>query len=448
MSHPRQRNRMRWLAGALTLALAVGCGSGGVQPPRVAPAVEGDRRALFPSPTGGYQGDIPAAIALELEQLHAQLLDDGATATVWAAIEQLAARESNLPPAKVLLAELLLLQGQPRVARERLVGIADPQLAWTAPLIVDGAAAAALDDVVGAWRRFREAAASGANPVVARRAAELEPRAVEILGVRIREAVARGHLEEAVEALYQLETWVPGLESTYEATAAVAAATGDDVREETAIVALLTSRPGDRLLRERLADLMLRRGDASGAIGLLQQLLQETPGDPVLLSRLSVAKLRFRLGVLPPAVQALAKEPVLRRAGLARLLFWLVPGVRIQAADNAPIATDILDRTDRAELVRVLGWGLLEVQPGVHEFAPERAARRRDGLLAALRAMRIARVSTCADLLEVQPRPGNETLCRVAAECGLIDEPGACLPEAELAGSEAVAILGRALEPR
>lgn len=462
------RGRAGWTVALVSgAALLVGCGSSVTAPPERAPVVGGQERAFFPSPLASAEDLVPFELAREIERLHGELLRVGATFEVQASIEELAGRH-DLPPVVVLLAQLRRLEGRETDARLLLAPLvanvsipdtvvpgtgveADPVSAepgWAVPFVVDGRAAESLGEIVDAWTRYRHATELGWNGAVGARAAELEPRAIEVLGLRVRDALSRSRVEDAISSLFWLERWAPQEDVTIEAVAAVAAATEDTEREAEALAALVARRPGDRLLLERLAEVALIRGDAASAIGLLQDLLLQYPDDPVLEGRLGVAKVQFRLAVLPQPVQAVAREPLLQRAGFARLLYWLVPGVRIQAAESAPIANDILDRSDRTEIVRVLGWGLLEVQAGVHEFDPERPLRRREALLGTMRAMRFTGTGSCAAPLELNPRPSNDTLCRLGFECGLLDDPDLCLPEAEVSGPEAIALLARGLEPR
>lgn len=414
------------------------------KPPRVDPVAA----VFLPDPLAGYPLAVGDALVAAVRDLHRRLLLDGASPLLLADITTFIAREGTFAPAQLLLAEAYTLDRRDGEARALL----GPWLAelptWTAARIVDTKAAEAVGDIVAAWLGYRNLAASGGLAVAAERAGRLEERAIEVLSLRVRDGLSRGHLEVANEAAMILEQVVPSADVALEAVVAVAAALGQAEREESALVALVARRPTDRLLRERLAELTLARGDASAAIGILQDLLVEAPGDQVLLNRLAEAKFRFRLGVLPPGVRRLAESAVLQRAGFARLLYWLVPGVRVRPAPSAPIASDILDREDQHEIIRVLGWGFLDLDSGIREFEPGRSVRRREVLLATLRAQRFLGGATCSGVLEMARSPSNEVLCAVAAECGLLEDPAMCLPGAEISGAEAVAILGRGLEPR
>ncbi|MGD2114116.1 MAG: hypothetical protein PVG07_03625, partial [Acidobacteriota bacterium] len=98
-------------------------------------------------------------------------------------------------------------------------------------------------------------------------------------------------------------------------------------------------------------------------------------------------------------------------------------------------------------IARVVNLGLMEVDPTLHTFSPDRPARRGDVLEALLRA--VAELGSGAACLEGAPlgrRPTDRAVCTVAARCRILPEPADCLPGVTLSGGEALDLIRRAVE--
>lgn len=305
-----------------------------------------------------------------------------------------------------------------------------------------------LGDVVEAYDAFR--VTGSWNGAAASRAAELEDRALEVVGNRFTEAVERHRLEPAGEALERLRRWAPDAPVTLESEVALAVAREDRPTELVALTRLLQTpeRSGDRELLERRADLELDVGEPSQALTILQDLTAEYPGDPALADRLERAKFRWRLGQLPPEVARAAAAPELDRAGFATLVYWLVPGVRRARPSEGRIAADILEHPRRTEIARVINLGLLSVDPTLHRFSPDRPIRRATALEALLKALNtLSRTSPgCLAAHPLGSRPSTEAICAAAESCRLTVDVGACLPESSLSGTEALEMIRRAIQ--
>ncbi|HET9229260.1 MAG TPA: hypothetical protein VFR31_21450, partial [Thermoanaerobaculia bacterium] len=220
---------------------------------------------------------------------------------------------------------------------------------------------------------------------------------------------------------------------------ALAAARGDQVAELAAVKELSAQRPGERALVERRAELELAVGDPGAGLQIIQNLAAENPRDPELAEKLAAAKFRWRMSLLPKAVQDVAAKPELTKADFAVLLYWLVPNVRYGRPTAGRIATDVLEHPHQEEIVRVVNLGLMDVDQTLHRFSPGAPARRN----AALRSLnlvlsRFGQGLTCLS--------GKTGACEAAASCGLIPSEEECRASAALTGSEAVELIRRTLK--
>ncbi len=268
------------------------------------------------------------------------------------------------------------------------------------------------------------------------------------MGNRLDDALQRGRLDEAAGRLARLEAWAPGAVPTLEAARKLAAAQGDGTTE-LAAVKKLQAAGVDRLeIQERRAELELEVGDSSAGLQLFQQLAREHPADAGLQEKLEQAKFRWRLTLLPPQVQAIPPEPVLTRADFATLLHWLIPAVRsARGQGGGRIATDILDHPRRDEIARVVNLGLMEVDPTLHAFHPDRPIVRSEALAALLRAVEtLGGRAACLSSMPLGDRPTHDEVCAAAARCGLLPAPEDCLPGATLSGSEALEMFRHTLQ--
>ena len=100
-------------------------------------------------------------------------------------------------------------------------------------------------------------------------------------------------------------------------------------------------------------------------------------------SRIS-ARFRWRLEHAPASVRVAAGSAQVTRAQLARLIYWLVPGVRAARGGAARIASDVVGHDAHEEIVRIVNLGLLRVDETLHVFEPDRLARRGEALEALL----------------------------------------------------------------
>ncbi len=435
------------------LSLVAGCTSAGrpespeAQPGEAAtvgvPAAE---RPYVVDPLEGYPLVPAPAPADEVRRAFRALALDGGTAPARAAAEQVLAADPGFHPAQVLEAQASYLEGDAAAALQRLQPVIQELPAYTAAELLAGRSAEDLGEVPRAYTAFR--AVADRSSVAAERAGALEARAIEIVGNRFDDALARGRLDEAAGHLGRLEQWAPDATATLEGARKLAAAQGDQTAE-LAAVKKLQEAGVDRLdLETRRAELELRVGDPSEGLQRFQRLAREHPADPEIQDELERAKFRWRLTLLPPQVQAIPPETVLTRADFATLVNWLIPAVRsVRGQGGGRIATDILDHPRREEIARVVNLGLMEVDPTLHAFHPDRPIVRSQALAALLRTVQtLGGRAACLSSTPLGPRPTDDEVCLAAARCGIAPSPADCLPGATLSGSEALEMLRHTLE--
>ncbi len=414
-------------------------------PPRGAVVLR--ERAYLLAPLEGYPASGPPVTSDERRQLHeawTALVEEGDVAAARQTARDLLADGRRLPPADVLAAEADFAGGDLAAVVRRLVPVGDATPGYTASQLLLGRAAELAGDLPLAYAAYRAVAAR--SPLAFQRTGELHPRALEIVGNRLREALKAGRIAEANRHLDLLRTWAPDETSTLEAARAVALSRGDLPAELAAVKRLAERRPGDAALLERRAELELSVGDPSAGLKIVEGLAERSPQDPALAEKLAAAKFRWRLSLLPQGVRDVAAKPELSRADLAVLLYWLVPQVRYAKPSGGRIATDVLDHPQRDEIVRVVNLGLLDVDETLHRFSPGSPARRATALRAMVRVLQSFGGAACLGDGAGNPQPSPALACDLASRCGLLAEDDDCRPGEPLAGSDAVEMIRRTLK--
>jgi hypothetical protein len=392
-------------------------------------------------PSAFYPLAADAAVLAGMDEAYEQLLRGDVEPAQRLATNRLTI-DPGFHPALVLLGQAELARGDAGTAVERLQPVAGELPRYAAAQIALAAAAEVLGDIPSAFSAH--AAIADLVPASAEHARRLRPRALEIAGNRLNDALARGRTQEAEVHLSFLARWAPDEPATWEATRAVASAVNDS-RRELAAVRRLAARPGaSPELRERLGTLEVEAGEAAAGVRIYQELARANPADARLAERLSWATYRFRLQLLPAPVRDLASRAQLTRSDLAVLLYWLAPEVRYGRGGTVRIATDILESQNREQIARVLNLGLMDVDETLHKFNPDRSASQGEALAAVLRLLAGRGSVACLQGLSAR-NVSREAACALAAGCGLVGERAARLPGGPISGSEAADLIQRAL---
>lgn len=356
----------------------------------------------------------------------------------------LLAADPSFAPAAVLAAQVAFLRGDDARAREWVEPVAVRYEGYPAAQLLLGRISEKLGDLVTAYGAYRNVAAE--VPVAAERIRELYPRTVQVLRLRVEDALARDRVPDAEEQLARLQAWAPEEDATLESAWEVARARGDAVAELKAL-APLAERFGNRPeLLERRADLELEVGDPGTSLEIYTALLEASPGDPALGRKLDRAKFFWRLNLLPEAVRRRAGEAQIRRGSYASLLYWLVPDVRYARRSTSPkIANDILEEPNRNEIARVINMGLIPVDSTRHQFQPGAPLTRYTALRSLLKILATSPGGAPACLAGGEVGSGNDQVCTAAKDCGLLGPEAPCEPRASLSGGQAVELIRRAL---
>jgi tetratricopeptide (TPR) repeat protein len=395
------------------------------------------------NPLEGYPWVLGPVAADRLQEAHRELLTGGSPLLARQVAEELLSTDHEMGPAAVLAGQAAFVQGDEEDAWHLASPWVERVPGYVAAALLAGRSAERLGRVVESHAAY--ASAADVNQLAGERARLLLPRAVEILGNRFQDRLARGRLPEAETELDQLRRWAPQSPVTLEAAADLAEAQGDREGELQALRSLRGAVPLKRGRLERLGDLELEAGDPGAGLTIFRSLAEAHPADPALAEKLSYASFRFKLTVLPPRVQEIAGRAELERGDGAVLLYWLFPAVRYGRPVRTRIAADILDDPRREEITRVINLGLMDLDETLHAFFPE-GPLRRGSLLRGLLRILTGNQPPVACLQALPEDLPTETVCAVATRCGLLPGPQDCLPQGEVSGREALAFVRKALE--
>jgi len=415
-----------------TVLLAISCASTGPMPQEVVPRED---RYFLVSPLTGFERSIGSTTQRRIQEAYSQLLSEGQRQQAEELAVELLDRNPDLAPAKVLRAQSDFIGGQHEVVLAGLEPVVQEYPEYVAAQLLFGRSSEKLGNLVEGLAAYKSIAET--NELARSRVADLAPRSVEIMALRIEDALARGHTAAAQEELNELQAWAPHEERTLEVAADVARAIGDTQAELQALRSLGVRRPDDLALEARRAELELEIGDPAAGMRVFEDLAERYPDDPGVAENLVRARFLWRFQLLPPDVRIHATAAELTRGDFAVLLYWLFPEIRYGAAGSARIANDVLEHPQREPIVRVINSRILEVDPSLHRFEPYRSIRRQQALAAMLRLL--ARKEPPFACLGGAPVPGSmQAICATATACGLLEEEADCLPTAPVAGQEAL----------
>ncbi|MDY7095259.1 MAG: hypothetical protein SX243_19960 [Acidobacteriota bacterium] len=409
--------------------------------------VEETDRQFLVDPLWGYPLVVAPEEADALRRAHRELVRGFPKPAEDVAREQLA-RNPGFHPAEILRGQVRFLEQD----FEAAVEVTEPVLAelpeYSAALLLKARASERLDDVVEAFRAYRQVAVADATSdrslVAIERSDLLLDRVLEVLYRRTMDALDRGRLDVAEELVSDLRIWAPEHPMPLAAEAELAKALDDPQAELAAVRRLIQFYPEDRPWLERQADLEVRVGKPRVGIQILRTLSEHFPGDQQLQERLETAKFRWRFSLQPEEVQQRALSPELTRADFATMLYWLVPGVRYGRADSGRIAADILDHPDREAIARVVNLGLMSIDESLHRFDPDRQVMRVEVMSGLLWAMERQQDLPACLGTGLSSRPAWKTVCTLAARCQIIDSEADCLPQAPAEGRESLEMIRRA----
>lgn len=393
-----------------------------------------ERYFLVP-PTTGFAKSVGPTTERLLQEAYSELLTEGRQERAREVATELLARNRDMAPATVLAAQADFLAGDYHLVLKELISIVKVYPDYTAAQLLFGRTSEKVGDLVEALVAYREIAE--VNELARSRVVDLAPRTVEIMALRIEDAIARGRTAEAQEGLADLQIWAPHDERTLEVSAEVARATGDEEAELQALRSLAVQRPEDRDLETRRAELELEVGDPAAGMRTFEDLAERYPEDPEVAENLVRARFLWRIQLLPPEVRKISTAAELTRGDFAVLLYWLFPEIRYGSAGSARIANDILEHPQQEQIVRVVNSGILEVDSSLHRFEPYRSIERTQALAGMLRLL-ARKQPPLACLVGASVPQSTQAVCSTSAACGLLEAEADCLPSAPLTGEDAL----------
>ncbi len=397
---------------AAILVLAVSCAT----PPKAPPPRdrfpldprEGASGAFPPDAQGGWMsllaGDASGARA-EFEVARRQ--EPGSLPVRIGEIEALVAAGA-LPEARAACAEAMPGSG--------------PAGATLPLLVACGEAEARSGQPIAGYDLYRQAASRASERAgITARAAELRVQARDRASKEAQEASARKDWAAARLAAGRAIEIDPDSAAAREAAGDVEREAGEGSAALERYGEALQRNPSSRELQGKIARLAADRGDWASAVPALERLAAE---DPSFEAEAEEARLSFRLSNWPEPERAAARSSRLTRGDAARLVWWMVPEVRQVRVSTGIIASDIVDRSDREQIARAVGLGLLDVDRETHRARPDAlltfgAYARLDLRLYALLAP--AGSARCLSDRPVETLDPGEAI-RVARECGILDE--------------------------
>jgi Flp pilus assembly protein TadD len=388
---------------------------------------------------------IGATTERRIQQAYQGLVGSGDSAPARDLSAELLASNPGLHPASVLSAQVKAVDKQFEAALDLLRPAISELPDYTSGWLLYGRVSEKLDDVVGALVAYSKIA--GLNTLAARRAEQLEPRGAEILRNRIESDLIAGRTDDARRSLERLQSVAGDETATIEATASVARSSNDSELELEAMRALHTRSPDDRSVTERLAELEMEVGNPSDGMRLMKDLVATYPNDKSIEEKAARAEFLWRLQLLPPDVQAMARDTEVNRGDFATLVFWLFPEVRYGRAGTARIANDVLEHPHRNEIVRVINLGLMNVDPSLHRFEPYKPIERIEALSTMIQLMgQKDSPPACLGPRSARTEVSRAQDCFLSAQCRLIPSEDDCLPRAFMTGFEVVELLRSAQE--
>lgn len=381
-----------------------------------------------------------SAVKLRWRELHAGLLAGESPSEIRRFAEVERAPHADDSGAALLVAQTWLVEGDGGAALRALDGLPAEARGADAVLLVEARARELTGPAEEAFALYRRL--SPRHEAARRRATMLEAEAVSSVRARFDDALGRGRWDDAARELSTLEVWRPQDLATLHARLALVVARKDETGELQALRALAERGVLDLDADLRRARLEVELGDARVGLDRLEALAAARPGDPRVEDALDRARFRWRLEHAPASVRVAAASAQVTRAQLARLIYWLVPGVRAARGGAARIASDVVGHEAHEEIVRIVNLGLLRVDETLHVFEPERPARRGEALEALLSTAASAGAA-CAR--QVEGLPGRwEAVCAAARACGWIDDVAECLPGGPVSGAEVTEWIRRA----
>jgi tetratricopeptide (TPR) repeat protein len=259
---------------------------------------------------------------------------------------------------------------------------------------------------------------------IAKRADELRAKATDTVLAAAERDSERGRRAEASAGVARALAWNPGSASVLVRAAEVECAGGEKESALRYYRDALALGGVDEEAELRAGELALETGDSATAVMVFDSLAAR---NPQWKDRAAESRLAFRIDNWPDAERQVARSRRLTRSGAALLFSWMYPELREGRIQSSVVAGDVLERKDRAVMIRAVGLGLLDVDPETHRARPDaplsRGAAGQFLLRLAVVLGRPGSPKGCLAGAAEAARTGTDAI-RLAARCGLLTESG------------------------
>jgi tetratricopeptide (TPR) repeat protein len=419
------------LAGAL-LALP-GCA------PRVAPRIPEGEDYVRPAPG---LGEASPAEARELDEAWRKVRA-GEAATAARAYERLLARHPGLVPAETGLAYARLRAGRRAEAASLFASALERRPDYLPALVGAGSTAFRRGDGDGALAYYRRALeVEPSNPLVRKRVGALKLQVAERQIAAAQSARAADDPGAAADAYSVALEAAPELATVRLDLAELLVERGD---VSGAVSTLEADPSGDRQVSLRLAALLLGDGRSEDALAVYRRLLLRDPADADASRGARAAQAALDFAAQPEEYRRIADASRVSRADFAALLAVRVPALARVAGSAPRVAVDISASWAREHIAAVLGLGIMDVYPN-HTFQPGATMRRGDVARAVARVLDrlgVARSATGPAPSDMGPSHLDRDAVMRVVGAGLMElgPGGAFEPWRPVSGREAVDIV-------
>lgn len=339
------------------------------------------------------------------------------------------------PPLRLAATYVAIAKGDLEGARATLGELTAACPTWVAAVEAEADLALAEGRAPDALERYRTLLRLAASD--RRAAARVESLRAEVAAGKRAEAEAAlrsGDLDAARRAANSLLQLEPASPAAYVYLSQAAAAGGKNDDAWSWAKEARQKAPADPAVAAFAAEAASRARRFNDAAILFEGL---AAADPAFAPKAEEARIEFRVQNLPEAARRAAESPRLTRAQLAALLQGTVPEFRdALVPPGAEIAVDVVDRADRATLVRAIGLGFLSVSAETHRVGAESGVGK-DELAAALR--RVALLTGRGRTPKGCLAPEAPTAAGLVT-CGILSET----PSRNVAGREALRAVEKA----
>jgi len=354
----------RWVALLLAGMLA-GCG-----PPPRAPLREGEDY-VYPA-ARGREASGKEAQGLEVAWRHVL---SGNVREAEAEYRKILATHPGLLPAETGMAYARLRAGRVREASEGFGAVLGRRPDDFPALI--GAAGSALrlgspDTALAFYRRAELIRPDDAT--LHRRLGDVRMQVTERRVAAGRAQAAQGRSAQAVEEYRRALDAAPELGGLRVELADLLLRQGDAAG---AVAALAADAAGDKQVQLRLGELLEQQNDFAGALDAYRRILSRDPRDGEAQRLALQAREALELAGMPEEYRRIPASPRITRADLAAVVSVKVTALSRVAGGEPEVAVDISGSWARPHILRALSLDILSVYPN-HTFQPGATVRRSD----------------------------------------------------------------------